>query len=148
MARRSPPVPVPLVHEPKEIGLRTDADFIGSVVLMVGSFASKILTGMEHLEFLASAREGGFKVLIDAWNSGLWWIVGAIGFIWAFYRFQRRADPHPKGPTWGLCGCLHRDKRGIWFDAYRAIFRRHTQSDNDHHIHGYRHAGRRDFQRL
>jgi hypothetical protein len=89
-------------HSTQAIGLRTDPDFLGSMVLVLGTLGSKILTGLEHLEFLASAREGGFKMLVELWNSGLWWMVGAVGVLWAFVRIGRRKESHDTRPTWGL----------------------------------------------
>ena len=92
----------PVSPKPTEIGLGSDADFWGSLILILGTGGSRALTGLEHLEFLASAREGAFKMLVELWNSGLWWLVGAAGVLWFFRRFQKRKEPHPTGPTWGL----------------------------------------------
>ena len=99
MSRRQ----LPAVQEPeKAVGLQTDGNFWGSLVLLVGSPASKLLTYFEHVEFLASVKNGGFKMMLDIWDSGGWWIMGAVGLIWFGDRFFRRSQAHQKGPTWGL----------------------------------------------
>lgn len=86
----------------KETGLKSDSDAWGSGVLFFGGLASKAFTYLEHLEFLASAREGGFKMIIDLWNTYGWWIASAVGVVWFLDRLGKRNEPRPKGLTRGF----------------------------------------------
>jgi hypothetical protein len=95
---RLPAVP----ESEKVIGLKSDPDLWGSLVLLVGGPASRALTYLEHLEFLASVKEGGFKVIFDLWNGLGWWIVGGVGLAWLLNRFSKRNLPHEKKPTWSV----------------------------------------------
>ena len=101
MARR--PAANAIVPDPKKsVGLRSDSDWWGALVLFVGSLALRLLTYFQHIEFLANVKEGGFKKLFDLWDGFGWFAILAIGFIWGFNRFSKRTLPHEKGPTWGL----------------------------------------------
>ena len=86
----------------KIVGVKSDPDLWGSLVLLVGGPASRALTYFEHLEFLASVKEGGFKVMFDLWNGLGWWVVGGIGLAWLLNRFSNRNLPHEKKPTWSV----------------------------------------------
>jgi hypothetical protein len=74
----------------------------GSAVLAAGALIARVLTALEHLDFLVSIREEKFKMMYDAWQLFGWWIAIGIGGVWALNRFSKRNEPHGRGPTWGL----------------------------------------------
>lgn len=101
MARRTLPAPI-VPQGKKPIGIKNDPDAWGALVLLIGSPASKVLTYLEHLEFLASAKEGGFKMIIEIWNDVGWWLVGAFGLMWFLNRWSKKTEQHENGPTWSF----------------------------------------------
>lgn len=98
-----PPRQLPVVAESeKATGLKTDSDVWGALLMLVGGPVSRALTTVEHIEFLASVRNGGFKMILDLWNGFGWWIAAVVGLVWLLNRHSKRNSPHPVGPTWGF----------------------------------------------
>src|ERR1700730_7123967 len=90
------------IQPPTETGFMRDPDVWGSGILLLGGPILKLLSYVEHLDFLLSILEEKFKMMFDAWESFGWWIAAGVGIIWGLNRFSKRDLPHAKGPTWGL----------------------------------------------
>jgi hypothetical protein len=95
--RRNPPaIPKPLAKVP----LVEDANLLGPLVLFFTGGLSRVVIAIQNLKFLASAKEGGFKIIFDIWNGVGWWL--AIGGAIAWLLYSRPWATRQKAPTWGL----------------------------------------------
>ena len=101
LPRKPSPKPSAEQTEP----LTKDGDILGAVVLFLTGGLSKIVTTVENLEFLASAKEGGFKRIFDLWNSLGWWLVIALAIGWLLWEFRGTVRAEGKLQ---LGACWHR----------------------------------------